>query len=98
MKIEKEDFDNWLESPITEKYIAFIKYQIEVRKEAMVEGSCLTAEGFEKIGQIYWAHREIISMYESMLNDLQYEVICPTEEETEDGSNSEESAWGQSTD
>lgn len=81
--IDKKMFDDWTKHPVTEAYRDFILGQIEDRKAIVAGGGCtLGGKGFSDIGQKYLHQINVITTYESMLEDIeQFDAIIPQEEE-----------------
>lgn len=92
--MDQEEFYSWLEHPATEALMQYINNNIQARKDIAAAGGCLSENGFQDMGQRYFAQMNTITVYENLLEDLQtYEVIFPLDEEQhDDDSTSEESS------
>ena len=81
--VDEATFNDWLQHPVTEAYREFLRGQIDDRKEIVAGGCCtIDSKGFSDIGQKYLHQINVISTYESMLEDIQqYQIILPDEEQ-----------------
>ena len=89
MSMDAEAFGSWMEHPCTEAFVQWIKNNIQARRDIVSGGGCLMGDGFEKIGQSYFAQMNTLTVYENLLNDLTYETLFP-KEESEDGESQED--------
>lgn len=82
-KISKEDFEIWMENPITLEVFTLIKEEAKVYREMASGGGPMGAGSFEKIGEKYFSLINTAQVYENLLDHLTYEEVFP-QEETED--------------
>lgn len=77
-----DDFEEWLNNPITLDFIKLIKDEAQAHREMASTGLPLGAGSFEKIGEKYFSIINTAMAYENLLDNLTYDNI--SQEETFD--------------
>lgn len=83
-KISKEDFEEWLDGPITRAYLELLNQEANEYRNLASAGHALDGEDFTKIGQKYFVLLTTARVYENMLANLTYENVFPQEEKIDD--------------
>ena len=91
-KISKDDFDSWLENPITLGVIKLLKDEAEAHRFMAASGQALGSTTFERIGEKYFTLINTAMVYENLLANLTYDNIFPKEENNDEVSSSWESS------
>ena len=81
--IPREEFESWLENPITEALIKLLKDEAREYREIVRNGGCTVPDDFNKTGQMYFRYVNTAIVYENLLDNLTYDSLFPTEEDNE---------------
>lgn len=81
--IKKEEFEAWVENPITEALLKLLKEEALNYREMVWNGGCTVPDDFNKTGQMYFRYINTAIVYENLLDNLTYENLFPQEEANE---------------
>ena len=81
-RISVEDFNEWLDNPITLGVLRLIKDEAQAHRDMAAAGIPLQTSGFVGIGEKYFALINTAMVYENLLENLTYENVF--QEETND--------------
>lgn len=77
-----EDFEEWLDNPITLDFIKLVGDEARAHRDMAASGLPLGAGSFDKIGEKYFSIINTALVYENLLENLTYDNI--SQEETFD--------------
>lgn len=80
-RIPIEDFEDWLDNPVTLGFIKLIKDEAAAYREMAASGHPLSMGSFERIGEKYFSLINAAMAYENLLDNLAYDNIFPSTEE-----------------
>ena len=78
-KINVDDFNEWLENPITLGVLRLIKDEATAYREMAAAGIPLQASGFVGIGEKYFTLINTAMVYDNLLENLTFENVFQSE-------------------
>lgn len=79
-----EDFEEWLDNPITLDVLKLIKDEAQAHREMASQGIPLGSGDFSKIGERYFSIINTAMVYENLLENLTYDNVTSTEDNDND--------------
>ena len=83
-KISQEDFDEWIDGPITQEVLKLIQDEAQNFRDMAAAGFPMQADNFTKVGEKYFSLINTAMVYENLLGNLTFENIFLKEEAIDD--------------